>query len=251
MSSISVCMASYNGGKYIEEQIDSILNQLGDSDELVVVDDCSVDDTVEKIKSYKDDRIKVYQNKKNIGVNKTFERAMSLAVNDYIFLSDQDDIWLSKRVDNMLSAIENAMPVLVSTRMEYIDASGRDININNVFLKSEDSKRYLNNIIKIFTGKAAYYGCAMVLNRGLLFYVLPFPSYIESHDLWIAMTANYMKANVHCDCYTLKRRIHGCNASVISRSIMFKVKARAIFLISFLHIVTRIIKNKYIKRICF
>lgn len=49
MSSISVCMASYNGGKYIEEQIDSILNQLGDSDELVVVDDCSVDDTVEKI----------------------------------------------------------------------------------------------------------------------------------------------------------------------------------------------------------
>ena len=73
---ISVCMASYRGALYIEEQISSILQELGPNDELVIVDDASPDDTVEVIREFNDPRVRLIQNASNSGYVRTFEKAV-------------------------------------------------------------------------------------------------------------------------------------------------------------------------------
>ena len=99
---ISVCMACYNGEKYIEEQILSILPQLNESDELIIIDDHSSDNTGKIVQELKDNRIKYVFNEKNLGVNRSFEKAIKKAKNDYIFMADQDDLWTEGRVERML-----------------------------------------------------------------------------------------------------------------------------------------------------
>ena len=93
---ISIAMTSYNGEKYIREQLDSILTQTYGNFELIICDDRSKDSTVEIIKDYciKDSRIKLYVNEKNLGFKKNFEKAISLCKGEYIALSDQDDIYV-------------------------------------------------------------------------------------------------------------------------------------------------------------
>ncbi|HEX7396891.1 MAG TPA: glycosyltransferase, partial [Propionibacteriaceae bacterium] len=91
---ISVCMATYNGARYLRLQLDSILDQLGPDDELLVQDDGSSDDTPEIIRSYDDPRIQLVANERNLGVIATFERCLARARHDIVFLADQDDEWL-------------------------------------------------------------------------------------------------------------------------------------------------------------
>ena len=98
---ISVCMATHNGGKYIKEQIDSILVQISNEDELIISDDSSTDDTVEIIKKIKDKRIKLFENNKFFSPNLNFENALLHSKGDIIFLSDQDDIWKKDKVKIM------------------------------------------------------------------------------------------------------------------------------------------------------
>ena len=92
---ISVAMAVYNGSKYIRQQIDSILPQLREGDELIISYDESQDDTLEIIRTYerKDARVKVFTDPGS-GVTDNFNNAISHCTGDYIFLSDQDDVWL-------------------------------------------------------------------------------------------------------------------------------------------------------------
>lgn len=105
---ISVCIATYNGGKYISKQIVSILNQLSDSDEIIVSDDGSKDDTINIIESLCDSRIKSYKNTGKHGVVPNFENALSKAKGDIIFFSDQDDIWADNKVKVILKELEDA-----------------------------------------------------------------------------------------------------------------------------------------------
>ena len=84
---ISVCMASFNGSKYIERQVQSILLQLKPDDEVVIVDDASEDDTVSKILDFNDPRVRLFENDINCGVIAAFERSLDLARGDFIFLS--------------------------------------------------------------------------------------------------------------------------------------------------------------------
>ena len=99
---VSVAMATYNGEKYIKEQIDSILNNLEKSDELIISDDGSKDGTIKIIQEYqkKDSRIKLYDGPKN-GVKQNFANAIKNCSGEYIFLADQDDIWNDKKVEKV------------------------------------------------------------------------------------------------------------------------------------------------------
>ena len=124
---VSVCMASYNGALYIKQQIESILSQLGQEDEVIIVDDCSMDSTREVISSIYDNRIKLYQNTSNKGVVKTFEEAVRLAENEYIFLADQDDVWTVNRMEEMLRVIQNYPFMLVTGNFISIDRQGKEL----------------------------------------------------------------------------------------------------------------------------
>ena len=98
----SVCIATFNGEKFIKEQLDSILCQLGVDDEIIISDDSSVDQTISIIESYKDKRIKIFVNQKFSSPIYNFENAIMKSRGDFIFLSDQDDIWQSDKVEKML-----------------------------------------------------------------------------------------------------------------------------------------------------
>lgn len=241
---VSVCMATYNGDKYVKEQIDSILSQIGKQDELIVVDDHSTDATVEIINSFDDSRIFLVKNDINLGVNKSFEKAIALSKGEYIFLSDQDDIWTPKRVSFMRNALDESCCHLVSTNFTLVDSDGEIIACQQPYqLSADSSKSYAKNLSKIFFGGISYYGCAMSFKRELLDYIIPFPNYIESHDLWIACASNILRSNVHLENHSLLHRIHGNNASVLSRPLLAKVWSRILILISVLQLINRVYRN--------
>lgn len=229
---ISVCMATYNGSKYIELQMNSILNQLIDGDEVIVIDDASTDSTIELLKKINDSRIKIIPNNSNIGVNKSFEKAISLSNNDYIFMADQDDIWPENRIDIMIQALYNENVKLVSGNSSFIDMTGANIEYPIGQLKKRDSHKVIKNILSIFIGRGYYYGCAMAFKKELVDYILPFPDYIESHDLWIAMCGILLKKSYHIENVVLYRRVHGNNASIINRPLHKKIWSRLVFIIS-------------------
>lgn len=237
---ISVCIATYNGALFLEEQLNSILSQLGNNDEVIIVDDCSSDGTVNIIRSYEDARIVFYRNSENVGVNFTFERAISIATGEYLFLSDQDDIWSAGRLKIMLSVLEQSSILLVSSNFSSIDAEGKPFGNYSNLVKSSSSQKYLSNIWDIYLGKLNYFGCTMAFTKALKDIILPFPSYLESHDLWIAIAANLAHSNFHLDDITLLHRVHGNNVSITKRPLYRKLWSRVIFSISIIHLLKRI-----------
>jgi len=241
---ISVCIASYNGEKYIKTQLNSIINQLEINDEIIIVDDCSTDKTIEIIESIMDYRITVFKNNFNMGHVYSFNRAIELSSNDIVFMSDQDDIWKNGRVLLMKKNLLDSKSLLLSSNSEFINSEGVNLDYNTNGVNEIYSTNYFNNIIDIFFGKTNYYGCLMVFKKELKKIILPIPGFVESHDLWIAMAANLLSSNTHCNDITLSRRIHQNNASIVNRNIFLKLKSRWIFLISlFVLLFRRLNKN--------
>ncbi|MDQ1095139.1 glycosyltransferase involved in cell wall biosynthesis [Chryseobacterium sp. SORGH_AS909] len=187
---ISVCMATYNGEKYIKEQLDSILKQLSQNDEIIISDDGSNDETLSIIDRYNDSRIKVYHHtpkkqKFKFGyVSKNFENALIRAKGDFIFLSDQDDVWLDDKVTRQVGALQHAD--LVLSDCHIVDES-----LNSIF----PSKFKLENVNVGFWKnlyKSGYLGCCMAFKRELLEYILPIPDDVP-HDLWIGLVVKHKK----------------------------------------------------------
>jgi glycosyltransferase involved in cell wall biosynthesis len=227
--STTVCMAVFNGEKYVVRQLETVLDQLAPEDEVIVVDDCSTDDSVKRIERLNDSRITVHRNDCNRGEVYSFGRAISLAAGEYIFLADQDDVWLPGRVTLIRQALQNAL--LATTNFDWIDQDERPLQIHHDGVASQNSSRHIKNIADIFVGKTNYFGCAMAFRRALVPLITPIPEYVESHDCWIALAGNLIKSNVHLDEKTLRKRRHGNNATstTSSRSLALKLRARAIF----------------------
>lgn len=204
---VSVCLAAYQGSAYIEEQVRSILAQLGVDDELVVVDDASTDRTVQVVEAVSDQRVRLLRNTRNLGYVRTFERALQLAEGDFLFLADQDDVWLPGRVDSMLKALETSAVVATS-----VSVLGDSSDSPRFRLRARDSSRYVANIFAVLVGYRPYTGCAMALRREILTSVLPIPPFVfESHDLWLALIANTHRQNAHLEAASVARRLHDAN----------------------------------------
>ncbi|MBN9313895.1 MAG: hypothetical protein BGO40_06765 [Chryseobacterium sp. 39-10] len=223
----SVCIATYNGSRFIAKQIDSVLAQLSVDDELIIVDDGSTDQVVKIIENYDDSRIRIFVNPRNMRHVKTFERAVRMAENEMVILCDQDDIW----TDNRVAVLENYFAknpgvVLITSNCVCIDDHDREIAHTIRTVNEKDSFAYKKNILSILRGKIGYYGCLMAFRQSLKKIILPIPSYVEAHDLWIAMAANLLHQNLHINEITLKHRLHASNASDLSRGFWKKVSAR-------------------------
>lgn len=207
MIRVSVCLAAYRGAPYIQGQIQSILEQLGPDDELVVVDDASPDVTASLVEAMQDPRIVLLHNATNRGYVRTFERALQSARGRYLFLADQDDLWLPGRLDAMLEGLDEAAVVATSVAV-LGEVAGRP----RFQLMAKDSQRHLANVVGILVGYRPYTGCAMALRRDILSSVLPVPPFVyESHDLWIALIANTHRQNLHLEAPSVARRLHDAN----------------------------------------
>jgi glycosyltransferase involved in cell wall biosynthesis len=179
---VSVCMAAFNGGKYIEIQLRSILSQLGTADEVVIVDDCSHDDTVARIRGMQDRRIHLIQHTANQGVVATVEDALRLAKGDILFLSDDDDIWAETKVRRFLEVFHDSPDVqIVTSRVRLIDENGNPYTDDRITRKGHFLAGFWWNVYKNH-----YQGSAMAIRASLLEQVLPFPVQPPFlHDAWI------------------------------------------------------------------
>lgn len=208
---ISVCMATYNGEKYIEKQMRSILSQISGEDEVVIQDDCSSDNTIEIIKSLRDPRIRVEINEKNQGHIKNFEIALTRAKGDIIFLSDQDDEWMLGKVEAVLRAFQDAGTMGVVTDAVVVDAEDKIINESYFQITGSRSgvlKNYIHN---------SYLGCCLAFRREVLQPALPIPRSVRTHDGWLGIVANMLGDVVFLDEKLLRYKRHGNNASQMHR----------------------------------
>lgn len=104
---VSIIMPSYNTGKFIQETIDSVINQTYDNWELIIVDDCSSDNTDEIVKSIKDDRIFYLKNKKNSGAAVSRNKALKMAKGKWIAFLDSDDLWKKDKLEKQIKFMKN------------------------------------------------------------------------------------------------------------------------------------------------
>lgn len=232
MSKISVCIATYNGEKYIREQLESILVQLSGDDEIIISDDYSMDNTIEVIKSIKDKRIKIYFNTKEKGYVSNFENALEKANNDIIFLSDQDDVWKRDKVEKMLLALNGNYFVVsdaqvVNEKLNTIEGS--------FYSGRKPYKGFAMNVLKF-----GYLGCCMAFKREVLEKALPFPRKRDlcTHDNWLFLVAAlYYNVEYSYDKLILYRR-HDSNVSNGGKkernSLFFKLKYRTYLLYNLL-----------------
>lgn len=190
---ISVCMATYNGSRYIREQIDSIICQLSPDDELIISDDYSIDETCNIVRSYKDARIKLIMNEGKKGVTHNFENALLHARGDIIFLADQDDVWFPDKIKELSDFLIQGNYDVVTGNCALTDA---DLNIvlpRYYIDRSPLDRSVLGNFIKDL-----WLGCCMAFRRKVLQATLPFPERMAAHDLWIAL---YSQLHFRCGYY--------------------------------------------------
>lgn len=178
-------MATYNGEEFVFEQIKSILVQLSPDDELIISDDSSMDNTVKIIQSVKDHRVKLLTTNKFRDPIKNFQHTLNFAAGEYIFLSDQDDVWLEGKYTEMLNLLKQ-YSLVVSDSM--ITDEQLNILYPSFFTYFNSGKGILKNMIK-----SSYYGSCMAFRKEILNAALPFPDTKEiGHDLWIGLVAEML-----------------------------------------------------------
>ena len=231
---VSVCIATYNGEKYICKQLDSILHQLNANDEVIISDDGSKDATLSLIAAYNDARIKVFHHKKEEPKKRTylssfmyatlnFEHAISKASGDYIFLCDQDDVWADNRVSTMTKALAGCDYVLCN--LSLIDSDGIVIR-EQLYDANPVSDKFLKNLCKM-----PFRGCTMAFRKTALKGILPLPTKCVCHDNWIGLCMSFQKLRF---CYLSEPlhlyRTHANNVSPVleksPNSLYFKLSYR-------------------------
>jgi len=206
---ISVCLAMYNGARYLVPQMRSILDQLGRCDEIVVVDDCSRDESAQIVNAFGDSRIRLIRNDANLGILATFERALNEAAGDILFLSDQDDIWRPDKVERVVSVFASDPTItLVVSDAQVIDAAG-NVTAQSFFRqRGAFSAGVLHNL-----ARNKYLGCAMAFRRSMLAYFLPVPPDVPMHDMWFGLLNSVHGRTSFIDQPLIAYRRHESNAS--------------------------------------
>jgi glycosyltransferase involved in cell wall biosynthesis len=200
-------MATYNGERFIEKQLKSILCQLGDNDELIISDDSSTDNTVSIIESFNDKRIRLYKNQIFHSPIFNFEFALSKAVNDIIILSDQDDEWLNGRVKEVLAVFDTHTGIsLIVNRCNIIDERGNITKKSHFKDSNPVNHSLLWNLLK-----NPYLGCCMAFRKKVLDYALPFPKQIAMHDIWIGLITQMNGKCIYLDKALVNYRRHEIN----------------------------------------
>jgi len=206
---ISICLATYNGSRYVEAQLRSILAQLSPEDEVLIADDGSTDNTIAIIDAMGDPRIRWVAQGGRLGVVKNFERSLSAAKGEYVFLSDQDDLWLPGKVDAVLEAFSLHPEVtLVASDARIIDESGAVVADSFFGQRGHFSTGVLHNLVK-----NKYLGCTLAFRSSMLECFLPIPRDVPMHDMWFGVLNTVYGKSHYIDRPLIAYRRHGNNAS--------------------------------------
>lgn len=191
MERVDILLATYNGEKYLVEQLESILSQTYSNFRLLISDDFSTDGTRKILEEYKkkDDRIQLFFQGKNLGVIKNFEYLLKKVESKYYMLSDQDDIWKENKIERSVEKLEISESDLVYTDLEVVDEN------LNVTYKSYWKLKGIYKKVKKYNNFQALYlnnfvtGCTLISKKEFIKDILPLPntSKFVLHDYWIAL----------------------------------------------------------------
>lgn len=213
----SICIATYNGEKYVEEQLRSILLQIQPEDEVIVSDDGSTDNTLKIIDSIGDKRIRIYHSDAH-NYKDNFENALKQATGDIIFLSDQDDVWLPNKYEKCIEELKRVD--LVCTDCIVTDEQLHPI-VSSYFAQQHSGPGMWKNVYL-----DTYCGACMAFRKNVLDAALPFPPTHEmGHDLWLGMVGEIIgKVKFIETPYIYYRRHGNCITNQKATSILHRSK---------------------------
>ena len=202
---VSIAVCTYNGARFLEEQLQTVVDQSYKNLEIVIVDDGSTDETLTIINGFliRDSRIKLYQNEQNLGVVKNFEKAINLCNGRYIALCDQDDIWLPEKISLLVNNIGN--DILIYHNSQLIDGGG------NKLLKISDMfNMYAGDNPLAFIFYNCIPGHTCMFNRELLMDLALYGNFDSNfyHDWWIAFIAASYGSIKYLDMVLVNYRQH-------------------------------------------
>ncbi|WP_306551848.1 glycosyltransferase family 2 protein [Daejeonella sp.] len=210
---ISIALCTYNGEAYLREQLESIVNQSYSTLELIAVDDCSSDNTLNILNEYAANYpfIKVFVNPENIGYIRNFEKALKLCSGEFIALSDQDDIWDLHKIEKQVNAIGNQLMIYHDS--EFVDQNGQLLNkkmsdIMNLYRGDQPESFLFFNCIS---------GHSVLMKKELRDELLPFPN-AYYHDWWMGYVATNLGSIDCIDEPLVKyRQHHTADTNILKR----------------------------------
>ena len=232
MEKIDILLATYNGSKYLHEQLDSILSQSYGNINVIIRDDGSSDNTVMIIKEYeeKDNRVKLLSdNLGNLGFVRNFEKLMKNSTSEYLMFSDQDDIWYNNKVETSykrIKAIEEkngkSCPILVHTNSKIMNYETRtkSLFISDCAKNSSFENSFFNFFVQ---------GSTMLINGSLKREALPFSKEVYLHDRYLHLIAEFVGIRSYIDKPTMDYRQHSNNEIGSRVNIIDKIKNKRYF----------------------
>ncbi len=224
---ISVAMCTFNGAKFLKEQIDSILNQTLKVDEIIICDDGSADDTLSIVTSYHNlypNLFKFFKNENNLRSNKNFEKAITICDGDFIFLADQDDVWNESKVENTISFFNQHTSIEgVFSNASLIDENGNLLTDSSLW----DNIIYDENKLNDYTEIEKYITSAHSIVTGATFcfkknckeFIFPFPTIeLFFHDEWISLLLSKRKTLASNPQKLISYRIHNSQQVGLNKS---------------------------------
>lgn len=236
---ISVALPVYNGALYLEQQLNSILEQLEPGDEIVAAYQPSSDNSLEILERYQrsDERVKILHNDRK-GITANFQLALEHCGGDYIFLCDQDDVWLPEKRQSVVSAFRSG---------------GADLILHDAVHTDETLNRQNKTFFEIYPlgpgkwkniKKPRMSGCCMAFTRAMRDKVLPLPE-IYGYDQWIFVVAEFVGRIEYLPQVLLLHRLHGENSTSSTRRLDVVLYCRAKLLI---HLGLRLLRIKFLKK---
>lgn len=230
---IEILLATYNGEKYVGEQIDSIINQTYRNWILLIRDDNSKDRTLEILKEYekKDDRIKVIEDKKgNLGFVKNFEELLKNSKEDWVMFSDQDDYWLENKIEKYVAVLNaSSEDILKKPMLIHSNSFICDDNLEIVkdeFINSKIAKEYNEDNFYF-----AYFvqGSTALINRAIIDLALPFSKNVTVHDRYFHLLVEFFGKRIFINESLIKYRQHSNNKIGAKTSIISKIFKKRYF----------------------
>ncbi len=225
---ISVCIATYNGERFLKRQVTSILSQIDVKDEVIVADDGSVDNTLTILRDLNDPRIRIVDGAHRHSPTWNFEKALKEARGEYIFLSDQDDVWMPEKVAVTMRYLQQYDCVV----SDNVTVAADDSVISDSFYAVNNTRpgKYYNLLLK-----NGYLGCCMAFRRNVLDAALPFPADIPMHDIWIGNVAAFKYSVCFIPDKLMHYNRHGDNASTASAPSAYSLRQKLGFRWSVIH----------------
>lgn len=218
MAQVDILLATYNGERYLPEQLDSLLNQTLDSARIVISDDGSTDGTqsiIERYAAMHPDRIKLLPQGPGKGASANFNYLLAATGARYLFLADQDDVWDQDKLALSLSAMTaleskfgSTIPILVHTDLRVVDQTLDLISPSLLQLQQLEKNR---QAFKDLLCQSLVTGCTVVVNRALIEKALPISRATVMHDWWLSLVASAFGQIGFVDRATMSYRQHGAN----------------------------------------